>query len=101
MKKANRVAIGLRAKTARAIVVVLGGPKDSPVVISKFEIPLADAKVPATFQPYHAVMELPWTESQQAVKKSVRAIEAIARKELARLIKELAGDGLTTRAVGV
>ena len=56
----NPVAIGLRAKTARAIVVVLGGSADSPVVLLKSEIRLVDPKVPGTAQPYHEVMDLPW-----------------------------------------
>ena len=59
MKESNLVSIGLRAKTARAIVVVLGGSTDSPAVLAKTEIKLADPKVPATAQPYHEVMDLP------------------------------------------
>jgi hypothetical protein len=100
-KDSNLVAIGLRAKTARATAVVLGGPHDSPIVLKKFEIKLADAKNPATAQPYHEVMDLPWSESQQAVRKSARAIEAIAQKALALLIKELQTAGLKVSGVGI
>jgi len=46
MKESNLVAIGLRAKTARAIAVVLGGASDAPLVLKKFEMKLADPKVP-------------------------------------------------------
>ena len=101
MNKSNLVAIGLRAKTARAIAVVLGGPSDSPLVFKKLEIALADPKIPATAQPYHEVMELSWEESQQAVRKSARAIEAVARKALARLIKELQSAGMKVSGVGI
>jgi hypothetical protein len=101
MNKSNLVAIGLRAKTARAIAVVLGGPTDSPVVLKNFVIALADPKVPATAQPYHEVMELPWEESQRAVRKSTHEIEAIARKALARLIKELQSAGMEVSGVGI
>jgi hypothetical protein len=101
MKESNLVCIGLRAKTARAIAVVLGGSSDSPRVLTKLEIRLADPKIPATAQPYHEVMDLPWEESQKAVRKSARAIEAIARKALARLIKELTGQGLKVSGVGI
>ncbi len=72
MKKSNIVSIGLRAKTARAIAVVLGGTTDAPLVMAKLEILLADPKVPATAQPFHEVMDLPWEESQKAVRKSAR-----------------------------
>jgi hypothetical protein len=101
MKKSNLVSIGLRAKTARAIVVVLGGTIDAPVVLRKLEIRLADPKLPATAHPYHEVMDLPWEESQQAVRKSASAIEAITRKALARLIKELQAEGMRVCGAGI
>ncbi len=101
MKKSNIVSIGLRAKTARAIAVVLGGTTDAPLVMAKLEIALADPKIPATAQPYHEVMDLPWEESQKVVRKSAAAVEAIARRALARLIKELQSQGMKVSGVGV
>ena len=101
MKKPNLVSIGLRAKTARAIVVVLGGTIDAPLVLRKLQIALADPKIPATAQPYHEVMDLPWLESQKAVRKSAAAIEAIARKTLGRLIKDLQVDGVRVCGAGI
>src|SRR6266850_443789 len=101
MKKSNIVSIGLRAKTARAIAVVLGGTTDAPLVLTKLEIPLTDPKIPATAQPYHEVMDLPWEESQKAVRKSAAAIEAIARNALAHLIKELKSQGLKVSGAGI
>jgi hypothetical protein len=95
------VTIGLRAKTGRAIGVVLGGNAKSPQVLKKFELKLTDPKVPATAQPYHAVMELPWQESQMAVGKSVHAIEAVARQALGNLVKELHSTGSRVRGVGI
>jgi hypothetical protein len=101
MKKSQNVSIGLRAKTARAIAVVLGGTTEAPIVLKKLEIKLSDPKIPATAQPYHEVMELSWEESQKAVWKSASKIEAIARKALAHLIKELQANGMRVRAVGI
>lgn len=101
MKKSNFVSIGLRAKTARAIAVVLGGTIEAPLVLAKLEITLADPKIPATAQPYHEVMDLPWEESQTAVRKSAAAIEAIARKALARLIKEMQAKGMRVCGAGI
>jgi hypothetical protein len=97
----NSVAIGLRAKTARAIVVVLGGSAESPIVLLKEEIRLVDSKVPGTAQPYHEVMDLRWEESQRKVQKFARAIESIATKELARLIKQMTKDGTTIVGAGI
>lgn len=97
----NRVAIGFRAKTGRAICVVVGETSDAPLVVKKFEMRLTDPKVPATFQPYHAVMELPWDQSQKAVRKSVAAIEAVARNGMKILIDELKSQGMKVSGVGI
>ena len=101
MKPSNLVAIGLRAKTARAIAVVLGGSIDLPVVVTKTEFKLADPEVPATAQPYHEVMDLPWEESQIAVRTSAAQIESITQTALAQLIEELRKEGMKISGVGI
>jgi hypothetical protein len=98
---ASRVAIGFRAKTGRAICVVLGGTSDAPLVVRKFEIRLTNPKVPATFQPYHAVMKLPWEQGQKVARKSVAAIEAVARDGLKSLIEELKSQSIKVSGVGI
>lgn len=101
MKQSNFVAIGLRAKTGRAIAVIVGGTHDAPVIIAKTEIKLFDPKLPATAQPYHEVMDLTWAQSQRAVEKSVRAIQKVATKALAKLVKEQASTGMQVCAIGI
>jgi len=96
----SKVAIGLRAKTGRAIAVVLGGSPDAPIVLAKTEIKLVDPKIPQTAQPYHVVMELPWEESQRAVQKFARAIERVAGKAVADLVKQNRSSG-TICGVGI
>lgn len=100
MAKTN-AAIGLKARTGRAIAVVLSGPANSPELVSRSELTLTDPRMPATFQPYHEVMELPWDESQKKVKPFVRAIEKVAARALAELIHELKSQGLTITGVGI
>src|SRR5690349_15419651 len=97
----NLVAIGLRAKTGRAIVVVLGGSPDAPTVLAKTEIKLVDPRLPQTAQPYHVVMELPWEESQRKVQKFARAIEQVAKKAIADLVKQQTSTGNKVCGVGI
>lgn len=97
----SKVAIGLRSKTGRAICVVLGGTGEAPVVVKKLELSLIDPKLPATFQPYHEVMELPWTESQKAVEKLVKAVESVTREAMKQLVSELTADGFKVSGVGI
>lgn len=94
-------AIGLKAKTGRAIAVVLSGPANAPQLIKRTELILTDPRVPETFQPYHAVMELPWKESEEKVVPFIRAIEEIAANALSELIHELRSQGLTVVGVGI
>src|ERR1700730_5112542 len=93
--------IFLKAKTDRAIAGVRRGPIDAPQLIKRTELVLTDPHVPATFQPYHAVMDLPWKESEKKVVPFVRAIEKVAAKALAQLIHELRAEGLEIVAVGM
>ncbi|HXM36581.1 MAG TPA: hypothetical protein VN920_15405 [Pyrinomonadaceae bacterium] len=97
----NIAAIGLKAKTGRAIAVVLSGPTNAPQLVKRSELILTDPLVPATFQPYHEVMDLPWNESEKKVVPFIRAIEKVAAKALAQLIHELRAQGLQVVAVGI
>ena len=98
---ANIAVIGLKPKTGRAIAVVLRGPANSPQLVRRTELILTDPRIPATFQPYHEVMDLPWNESQTKVKPFVRAIERVAAKALSELISDLESEGLRVAGVGI
>ena len=93
--------IGLRAKTARAIAVVLVGPSDSLRILNRVELKLADPAFPETTQPFHEVIDLPWEKAQLAVQKISTKIERIAAKELGRLIRDAKNQGFSVRGVGV
>jgi hypothetical protein len=101
MKPSNLVSIGLRAKTGRAIAVALGGSPASPIVLWKTEIKLVDPKEPATGQPYHEVMELPFAHWERAVNKSAKAIARVATKALAKLMEETRANGAKVAGVGL
>ena len=103
MGKTNsqEVSLGLRAKTARAIAVVLGGPLDSPRVLRRAELILWDPATPATGQPYHEVMDLPWEQSKVAVQKTARRIESVASKALEDFVRGVKADGFIVCGVGI
>ena len=101
MNKSNLVSIGLRAKTGRAIAVVIGGSTENPIVLQKAEVKLTDPKLPATAQPYHEVMDLPWEQSQRAVRKYATAIERTAKQALAKFVEEQRSNGRKIAGVGI
>jgi len=86
--------LGFRAKTGGAIAVALS---DDGEFLLRREVSLVDPKLPATAEPYHAVMELPWAEAEVRVQPLVAAIENVATKMLEALIAELGN----VTAVGV
>ena len=100
-KAKSSVAIGLRAKTARAIAVVLGGQLDSPQVLMRVELKFADPEFPETSQPYHEVLDLSWEKAQVAVRKIASRIEKLASKELGRLVRDAQAEGSIVCGVGV
>lgn len=94
-------SIGFRAKTARAIAVALMSGNAGPAYLARWEVALHDPSLPATSQPHHEVMEMPWVDAQSAVWRFERQIESIAVEVLAELLKELQSKGCRVRGVGV
>jgi len=99
--KAKIAAIGLRPKTGRAIAVVLRGPVEAVEIIERVELKLVDPQIRGTYQPYHQVMELPWSEALLKAKPLVRAIEKVAVKAIAELARELKSQKLTIAGVAI
>jgi len=97
----NIVAVGFRAKTGRAIAVVLGGTARSPRAIRRTEVVLSDPRRNPTCEPYHLVMDLPFAEWTAAVSPAAAAIEKIACQSMKQLFDELAADDLSVPRIGV
>jgi hypothetical protein len=99
--KLKPAAIGLKAKTGRAIAIVAAGTHESPVGIHRAELIMSAPATAATFQPFHAVMDLPWEEAKLAALPAISAIEELASRSLAALIRDLGSLGYKVRSVGV
>lgn len=99
--ESRTASIGLRAKTGRAIAVVLTVPPNSPLVIKRLEFSVVDPASPETFQPYHEVLDLPWEQAQKGAQRMARKIERVATKALRSLVTELKSEGFTVRSVGI
>jgi hypothetical protein len=62
---------------------------------------LYDENLPETLQPYHNVMDRPWSESVIAIKKPIAAIERIASASLRTLIDSVQALGMRVACVGI
>ena len=72
-----------------------------PAYLARWEVGLHDPKVPATGQPHHEVMELPWTAAQAAARPLERRIEEIAIQMLSGLLGNLQSRGFDVDGIGV
>jgi hypothetical protein len=96
-----RAAIGLRVKSGRAIAVVLRGPAESPGVVRREELRLADPGKPKTWQPFHAVIDLPWKEALAATRGAANEAQAAAARALRELQKQIRDAGLELQTAGI
>jgi len=94
----KRAAIGLRAKTGKAIAVVLTMDSDTPSFVWRGVLSLVDPRIQATAEPYHEVMELPWNEATVAVQPLAAAIEAVASAAIRDVI---ASTNVPIRVAGI
>lgn len=94
-------SIGFRSKTARAVAVALTPSSPVPKYLTRWEVSLSDPLIPATGQPHHEVMELPWVEAQSAVRRFESRIESIAVEVFSALLSELGSSGYSVGGIGV
>src|SRR5215468_8861694 len=78
----TRAALGLRAHSGWAALVVVAGPLRSPVVIGRQRIELVDPAIPEAKQPYHAAAQLDLGEAEKLVKRCADEAESLACQAL-------------------
>lgn len=96
-----QAALGLRVKSGRAIAVVVQGPADSPEVVRRDELLLADSATPMPWQPFHPVMDLPWKEALAAVRADAKQAEKAATQAVRKLQKAVRDLGLELRSAAI
>jgi hypothetical protein len=100
-QQAHIACLGLRAKTGRAIAVVVSGIKQARCGVSRMELSLSAANTPALFQPYHEVMNLPWEQAILAVRDAERSIVANAKRTLESVVHNLRTERLNLTCIAV
>lgn len=77
-----RTSMGLRAKTGRAIAVIL---REDESFVWRGEVSLVDPRSRAEEGPYHQLLDMPWSEALIAIQKPTKAIERVATNAIAEL----------------
>lgn len=88
-----RTALGLRAHSGWAAVVAVAGTADSPCVLDRQRIVIADPEMAGSKQPYHAAAELPPAKAAEFVRRAVESSRALALAALKATVASLASQG--------
>ena len=97
----KHAALGFRAHSGWAVLVAIAGPPDSPAVIDRRRIELADPRIPGSTQPYHAAAELDLKEAEKFLKRCIDGARLLARQALCAAIDELRAKGHKPVACGL
>src|SRR5262249_38204991 len=96
-------AIGVRAHSGWAAVVVIGGSITSPEIIDRRKIELIDGTIRGAKQPYHEAEEMPLNVAEEFLKRCTDCTNGLATQAIRNLIDiaesagyEIVGCGLTT-----
>ncbi len=87
----THAAVGLRAHSGWAALVVVAGPPRSPAVIERRRIELVDHGIPR--QPYHAAKKLDLQEAAELVRRCAHRARLLARRALREVVKDLHTKG--------
>ena len=96
----SRVAVGFRAKTGWAAVVLLESTKDGPHVLDSRRIELCDPANPDSRQPYHAGFGT-FNQDDVEVKRLVRGVRGFAARSMKRLLDGYGKENQAPRAGAV
>ncbi len=97
----TRAALGLRAHSGWAVLVVVAGPPRSPKVIERRRIELADPGTPGSKQPYHAAERLDLKEAAKLVRRCADEAKRLARRAFRAIIHEVRERGHDVVGCGI
>ena len=106
MPKAIRAALGFRAHSGWAALVVVagparraGGPRRSPVVIDRRRVELVTPGIPR--QPYHAAEKLDLKEAERLVGRCADTAARLARQAVRAVVEDLRDKGHEVAGCGI
>lgn len=91
MPKTTRAALGFRAHSGWAALVVVAGPRHSPTVVDRRQIELIAPGIPK--QPYHAAEKLGLKEAEKLVGQCATVAGRLARQAVGAAIHNLRDNG--------
>ncbi|HKN34896.1 MAG TPA: hypothetical protein VJX16_16770 [Terriglobales bacterium] len=97
----GKAALGFRTHSGWAALVAIAGPPQSPSVVERCIIQLADPTIPGSKQPYHAAEPLPFEDAEKLVTRCLERTYSLAEEALRATIDALQTRGHTAKACGL
>jgi hypothetical protein len=94
-------AIGCRAHSGWAALVIVAGPVSSPKILDRRRIVIADPTIPGSKQPYHTAEKLPFTQAEQLVARCTERSRALARQEMNAAVEHARSSGHKVAGCGM
>jgi hypothetical protein len=96
-----KVALGWKAHTGWAALVVVGGGRDELEVVERRRVELIEPDTPWAKQPYHAAEKLGAVEAAELVSRSIEIARRTALAQMKATCRELAAAGHEVAACAV
>ena len=93
-----RAALGMKARTGRAIFVVLAGSRAAPLFVERSEVKLLPE---GAFAPYHAAESLEPAAARASVKRDIAAAHRLAEGAIRDVRKRVEKGGHQLAAAGL
>ena len=88
-----RTALGFRAHSGWAVLIAVSGTVDSPRILERRRVVIADIELSGSRQPYHAAAELPRSQAEAFVRERVESSRALAAEAISAAVKALRSRG--------
>ncbi len=96
-----QAALGMRAHSGWAVVVVVAGPSHAPAAVSRRRIEIADPGITGSMQPYHAAARLDVRRAEEFVQHCADITSLLAERAVCAVIDELRGRGYEVLGGGI
>jgi hypothetical protein len=85
----TRAALGFRAHSGWAALVIVAGSPRAPAVVDRRRIELVNPRTPGGKQPYHAAEKLELKKAEELVRRCTSDARGLARRALRAVVNDL------------
>ena len=97
----GHAALGFRVHSGWAVLVVLAGPVETPTILDRSRIEMADVEMAGSKQPYHAAQQLNLREAANLIAACVAASVRLAEKAVKAALDDAIRKSFRVSGCGV